>query len=372
MKRLALAGVLICVACHPGVRKANALLKRGAVLEAEKVARQEVEKRPNDADARIVLARVYMRELDPFAAQKALEPIAENPKYALRIGDAYWEAATIPSAAASFSYWAALAGGKPKQATILAGFMADAAHFNPARRAEACKAILGAAPDARDEWHALVVSAASIDSSCKRETLQMLRSWIDKSPMSDGIEWRVREIGMAAKDLDPTSTSDFAHHMRDLAERFQPENAILSRRVLEMAYETDISILNEPETVVLRDKLGVPHRTDVRSSPLLQYSEAPGTITRRAMLDIGVVISMFKTDHGRYPPAVNMTELEAALKPYLRSALPPEDGWHNPFEYTQTSDGKSARLISGGPDGHIGTPDDLIWQDGGLIEPPPQ
>lgn len=371
LRRLALSIAVLALACHPGVRKANALLKRGAVLEAEMVAAKEVQARPDDADARLVLAHVYMRQLRTDMAKKTLEPIAGDPKLALKIGEAYWEAASAgPSKFPKYG-----------ETTAIAEMKASAAHFDPSHRTEACKAILDSAAPSNREWPQLVQIAGDIDSACRHQTLETLREWTGKS-LDDPV--LVLQIGKAAKSIDPASSVDFAHAIRDHAIAFANDDPALARRLLEMAYETDLAIVNEPETVALKSNLdGV--RRSIQNEQLLRFAETQEAKTKRIMGDIGGVLELYKGEHQRYPAASNVNELAAVLQPYLRQPLPTTDGWEAPFEYVISRDGSFARLISGGADREIvassrdlmapvrGNDDygaDFIWENGRLVQSP--
>ncbi len=98
--------------------------------------------------------------------------------------------------------------------------------------------------------------------------------------------------------------------------------------------------------------------------------EKHAAATRASMLQIGRVLRNYNDQFGRYPE--NLEELQA----FTREPLPQLDYWEKPLLYApgalvasrETASGFSDyRMISAGPDGIIGTPDDLVMQDGMIV-----
>lgn len=56
--------------------------------------------------------------------------------------------------------------------------------------------------------------------------------------------------------------------------------------------------------------------------------------------------------------------MSAELSPRYLPIVPAEDGWGNTMSYA--SDGRTYSIVSAGPDGESGTPDDLALRDGAV------
>ncbi len=87
------------------------------------------------------------------------------------------------------------------------------------------------------------------------------------------------------------------------------------------------------------------------------------------MGSLGVALDLYEQDTGSYPSTEQ--GLEALVSetsgvqnwngPYIKSIIAPKDPWQNAYEYTYPS-GRFANLyelVSKGPDGELGTDDDI-------------
>lgn len=80
--------------------------------------------------------------------------------------------------------------------------------------------------------------------------------------------------------------------------------------------------------------------------------------TRRSLEKIAAAIDAYRQKYGRLPAFRNYVDLSDALYPLFLSPLIREDAWKRPL--AATSAGPNAvRLVSAGPDGKLGTPDDI-------------
>ena len=93
----------------------------------------------------------------------------------------------------------------------------------------------------------------------------------------------------------------------------------------------------------------------------------PGIPHRRALRDLNVLaiaLGRYRFHVGRWPNAKPYGLLSLCndyrepgwIGPYIRNLR--DDPWHSPYHYAPEPDG-SVRLCSRGPDGELGTPDDL-------------
>lgn len=98
--------------------------------------------------------------------------------------------------------------------------------------------------------------------------------------------------------------------------------------------------------------------------------EKHAAATRASMLQIGRVLRNYNDQFGRYPD--NLEELQE----FTREPLPQMDYWEKQLIYApgalvasrETASGFSDyRMISAGPDEIIGTPDDIVMQDGMIV-----
>ena len=93
-----------------------------------------------------------------------------------------------------------------------------------------------------------------------------------------------------------------------------------------------------------------------------KYSEqARIQATRATIASIVAAVGSYEMQIGRYPPDLADLVKEGDANwpgPFLETSDVPRDAWGNPFDYTIP--GKRVRITSPGPDGVLGSPDD-IW-----------
>ena len=90
---------------------------------------------------------------------------------------------------------------------------------------------------------------------------------------------------------------------------------------------------------------------------------------------IATAAAAYKVDHGAYPAAKSIDELQKLVQPIYVKSLPTRDAWGNALRYV--SDGKVMTIVSAGADGAFneaswGTPakwmqsfsEDAVWTDG--------
>ncbi len=80
--------------------------------------------------------------------------------------------------------------------------------------------------------------------------------------------------------------------------------------------------------------------------------------THRLLEKIAAAIEAFEQKNGRVPEFQNYVELSDALYPVFLSPLVRDDAWKRPLYAFRTSP-NAVRLLSAGPDGKPGTPDDI-------------
>ncbi len=80
--------------------------------------------------------------------------------------------------------------------------------------------------------------------------------------------------------------------------------------------------------------------------------------TRRSLEKIAAAIDAYRQKNGHLPAFKNYVDLSDALYPHYLSPLIREDAWKQPLVATSAGPG-AIRLVSPGPDGKLGTPDDI-------------
>ncbi len=80
--------------------------------------------------------------------------------------------------------------------------------------------------------------------------------------------------------------------------------------------------------------------------------------TRRSLEKIAAAIDAYRQKNGRLPAFKNFIDLSDALYPLYLTPLIREDSWKHPLVATPAGPG-AIRLVSPGPDGKLGTPDDI-------------
>ena len=82
----------------------------------------------------------------------------------------------------------------------------------------------------------------------------------------------------------------------------------------------------------------------------------------RSSIDgIKLALDLYEVDNGVYPPALQNLVTAGSEQnwngPYIRDGRIPKDPWGNEFSYASKTDGFEIR--SGGPDGQMGSGDDI-------------
>ncbi|RMG53958.1 MAG: zinc ribbon domain-containing protein [Acidobacteria bacterium] len=97
--------------------------------------------------------------------------------------------------------------------------------------------------------------------------------------------------------------------------------------------------------------------------------------TRVLMYKVNDMIARYREQYGAYPERlIDLQELDPSIGPIL-------DTWHHPLVYTPMSAEIASRglpvpfqkyeLVSRGPDGLLGTEDDIVMRDGLIVGPTP-
>lgn len=80
--------------------------------------------------------------------------------------------------------------------------------------------------------------------------------------------------------------------------------------------------------------------------------------TANSLEKLAAAIAKYRASNGSFPNARDITALSDALHPLYMTDLVREDGWGQPIVYEPAP--SSFRLVSSGPDGRRGTPDDVV------------
>ena len=77
--------------------------------------------------------------------------------------------------------------------------------------------------------------------------------------------------------------------------------------------------------------------------------------------NIGLAVNMYELDNGKFPDSLqNLLTKGAEINwngPYLEKGQMPKDPWGNEFQYSKQGDGYA--IASAGPDGSMGSADDV-------------
>ncbi|MEE9218059.1 MAG: type II secretion system protein GspG [Acidobacteriota bacterium] len=90
--------------------------------------------------------------------------------------------------------------------------------------------------------------------------------------------------------------------------------------------------------------------------------------SRQKLEIIGGALERYAMDHGGYPEAMSLEEIEPLLTPIYVHLLPQHDGWGRPWRLRSGYDGFV--LSSDGPDGTPDTQDDLKRESGSRVSAP--
>src|ERR1051325_9027951 len=92
---------------------------------------------------------------------------------------------------------------------------------------------------------------------------------------------------------------------------------------------------------------------------LAGINEGRRRATTDSMEKLVAAVEKFRTVNGSLPDARDIVSLTDILNPHYMTELVREDGWGKPILYEVTG-ASTFRLISDGPDGRRGTPDDIV------------
>jgi len=81
--------------------------------------------------------------------------------------------------------------------------------------------------------------------------------------------------------------------------------------------------------------------------------------TRRSLEEVAAALRAYRQKNGRLPEFKDYVGLSDALYPTYMSPLIREDGWRHPLAAARLDSG-DVRLMSAGPDGKMGTTDDVV------------
>jgi hypothetical protein len=101
---------------------------------------------------------------------------------------------------------------------------------------------------------------------------------------------------------------------------------------------------------------------------LAAVNEGRRRSTRDAMQKLADGITKYRTGNGSLPSARDIVTLTDVLHPTYMTDLVREDGWGQPIIY-ETTGPATFRLVSAGPDGRRGSPDDVVLESGGVVSP---
>ena len=100
---------------------------------------------------------------------------------------------------------------------------------------------------------------------------------------------------------------------------------------------------------------------------LAAINEGRRRSTVDALQKLAASIAKYREKNGSIPDAPDIVKLTDVLHPLYITELIRVDGWGDPLDYEVT--GSTFRLISNGPDGVLGTPDDIVLDPNGPVSP---
>ena len=100
---------------------------------------------------------------------------------------------------------------------------------------------------------------------------------------------------------------------------------------------------------------------------LAAINEGRRRSTVDALQKLAAGIAKYREKNGSIPDAPDIVKLTDVLHPLYITELIRVDGWGDPLDYEVT--GSTFRLISNGPDGVLGTPDDIVLDPGRPVSP---
>ncbi|HEX9161919.1 MAG TPA: hypothetical protein VF980_09470 [Thermoanaerobaculia bacterium] len=365
--------LVVCVAaCQSRLKEADALIRKGSLLEAEHVLAGELKSRPGDPDVRLMLGRVYLLEQRKDDAIALLGSMSSMRGLTPRVAREYRDAAI------------ALSRRSDTPPTV-ADYASTAARFDPTLAPSMCQMLLQQMRRTRIGWRQVAPAAAKIDQGCRAKTLRVMRSWIDE-PIDIS---ELQDLVLTAGQIDSEASLEFARAIRDRAKGFASTDRERARQLLDVAMRANAELGSELETVVLRSSInepaGVPVTHELGQDFLNRYSGKPLEVTKRLMSEIAEGLTAYLTRYNRYPQVRSMYELMQQLRGLNHTNVPMVDAWGTQFTYISSRQG-SGRLISGGADRHVEqdslnfavrprgvVPEhgaDIIWEDGRFVQEP--
>ena len=100
---------------------------------------------------------------------------------------------------------------------------------------------------------------------------------------------------------------------------------------------------------------------------LAAINEGRRRTTIEGLQKLSAAITKYREMNGSIPAAPDIVRLTDVLHPLYISDLIREDGWGDPLDYQVM--GATFRLVSAGPDGVLGTPDDIVFDPDRPISP---
>ena len=226
---------------------------------------------------------------------------------------------------------------------------AEAVRLDPLAATDMCQALLGRARrDHNADWRPLIQTASQFGHECQRGAIAVLRARI-QDPRTEGADNQANEI-------------------------------------LKRLYLIDPAILREEQTIALQKSVG-PIEIQATGFGAIETANDSGSrldVTKRGMKEIGELISAYEAGHGEYPAASIFGAMWSKVYRYGHSSVQTDDCWSRSFVYV--SNGKKARLISGGADERIDgvskdlsipgavlvddATADIIWENGRIVQEP--
>jgi tetratricopeptide (TPR) repeat protein len=354
MRRLASCAMLLLMFASCRVRRARSDLEKGHYDDARTLLQEHLQKNPDDIEANFLLAQVDLYQGKVAAAKIRLDPIVSRNYSDLRLPASQLYRATVHSLEAS------------GDTAAMGAAAVEAAHLNQLAASDMCDAVMGRAERERGKkWRPLTDAAMAIDSSCRDRGIALLQSWLEHYDVTNANVDDALEIAMALRDVRPNDTLEVARDLRTLARKLAAEDRFKAKELASHLAEINPMIGSEPETEYLQKKVGA---IEV-AAPVFTF-EAPKDVSLETTLQtikkVGDLLVAYHFRNASYPIPGSWDKLLAIIGA-APGTVPAYDGWGHQIRYD--SDGKFARLISGGADGNIDGRD-IVWENGFIVQTP--
>ncbi|HSP16296.1 MAG TPA: hypothetical protein VLV78_16230 [Thermoanaerobaculia bacterium] len=363
--------VILATGCDHATGRAERLIDRGELAEADRVLVAELTEHPTNLEAHFLLGKVRLLRNHPEDAAKEFGVVQASPDYRKRVAEVYWRTAGSRTAQGD----PAMGVNCLRRAVQLDTDLAQPACIEGLTIARRLLVQGG------DDVHDVVAGTAALDTHCRRKAISFVESAIRDSDRTLDPGFANSLAGTAMK-IDPDASRLIAAAMRDRASSVSDRDPDTSLALLKNALAVDRSIDSDSETRALRAQFAT--RPPLASGVYgLQERLDPLDATLLAVSSVGWAVFAYAEDYGELPDANDIYALQRFIVPRYLTSMP-TDGWGTALVYVHH--GWQVRVISAGSDRNL-TPQstdlsvaprgmldpgggDIIWEDGAIVQRP--